>query len=70
MADEVDIANDLVMRDIEARIAATRNQPTERGAAECEECGEPVPEVRRNMGKSICFDCADLAERRSKLFAR
>jgi len=70
MADEIDVANDLIMREMESRIAAARSQPTKLGAAECEECGEPVPDVRRQLGKSICFDCATLAEQRAKLFAR
>jgi RNA polymerase-binding transcription factor DksA len=67
--DEADIANDLVLRETQSRIDAAR-QTTETGAAECEECGEPVPEVRRTLGKSTCIDCATLAERRARLFAR
>jgi RNA polymerase-binding transcription factor DksA len=69
MADEIDIANDLVMREMEMRIAAAR-QDAKTGHAECEECGEPVPDVRRQLGKSTCIDCATMAERRAKLFAR
>lgn len=69
MADEVDIANDLVMRDMELRIAATRKDPV-LGAAECEECGEPVPDARRTLGKSTCIECAQRSEYRARLFAR
>lgn len=69
MADEIDIANDLVMREMESRIAAAR-QTDRVGEPECEECGEPVPEVRRQLGKSTCIECATTAERRAKLFAR
>jgi RNA polymerase-binding transcription factor DksA len=69
MADECDIANDLVMRDMELRIAAARQNPV-MGEPECEECGEPVPDLRRRMGKSTCIDCAQLAEYRARLFAR
>lgn len=69
MADEIDIANDMVMREMEMRIAAAIKDP-ELGAPECEECGEPVPDVRRRLGKSNCIDCATLAEKRARLFAR
>lgn len=69
MADEIDIANDLVMRDMELRIAAARSDPT-MGSPECEDCGEPVPEVRRKLGKSTCIECAQRAEYRARLFAR
>lgn len=69
MADEIDVANDLIIREMEQRIAAARKDVT-LGAAECVDCGEPVPDLRRQLGKSLCFDCAELAERRAKLFAR
>jgi formylmethanofuran dehydrogenase subunit E len=70
MADEADIANDWVMRDLEMRLAAARAPEAVMGDPECQECGETVPDARRRLGKSICFDCADLAERRAKLFGR
>jgi formylmethanofuran dehydrogenase subunit E len=70
MADEVDVANDAIMRDLEMRLAAARSAEPVMGAEECEECGEPVIEVRRKLGKSTCFECAQLAERRARLFSR
>ena len=35
-----------------------------------EECGETMPTLRRAMGKHTCVACAELAERRRRLYAR
>jgi RNA polymerase-binding transcription factor DksA len=31
-----------------------------------EDCGEPLPELRRRMGKTLCTECQGLAERRQR----
>lgn len=69
MADDVDIANDLILANLEARIAAAR-KPVQEGPEECEECGEPMPALRRRLGLKMCVDCAGIAERRQKLGLR
>jgi RNA polymerase-binding transcription factor DksA len=70
MADEIDTANDRILADIERRIAAARLKPVERGSAECVECEDTMPEERRAIGATLCFECAQRHERIKKLYAR
>ena len=71
MADEVDIASKII--DDELRYALNemrRNIPSgKRGPECCMECEEPMPEVRRELGLSLCVPCAQEKERRAALFA-
>lgn len=69
MADEVDLANDRILADLEARIAAAR-APKERGPEECEDCEAPMPELRRGMGLRVCVECAEISERRRRVGLR
>lgn len=41
-----------------------------RGPEECEECGELMPEVRRNYGFRICVHCAEAEEKSKRLFGK
>lgn len=63
--DEIDQANDYAqfMLDMKLREAMA---PKGYGSAECEDCDEPVPEKRREMGFSTCVDCAWEREVRQK----
>ena len=55
--DEIDQANAHAefMLDMKLRKHMT---PKEYGPAECDDCGEPVPEPRRKLGLRCCVDCA------------
>lgn len=67
--DEVDIANDLAMKDLEYRLAS-RPQATKMGPVACEICDEPMIQLRRDLGLKLCVECARENERLCKLFAR
>lgn len=70
MADDIDIANERILADQERRIAAARQKPVERGSAECKECEDTMPEERRAIGATLCFECAQRHEKIKKLYAR
>jgi RNA polymerase-binding transcription factor DksA len=72
VADEIDVANDRILADIERRIAAARQTPVERGPETCmnEDCGDDMPEERRAIGAKICVDCAKRAEYIRRLYSR
>lgn len=36
------------------------------GPEECDQCGEEMPDVRRQHGFRLCIECATLRERQSK----
>ena len=65
--DEIDIANDRIQREIDSIVAARRQivQHDCPAAEACDECGEPIPEERRQAvpGTRLCVDCARRAER-------
>ena len=68
--DDIDIANDRAQLELDARIAAARNNaPHTDGAELCEECDERIPHARRRLGYSICVPCAAAEERRRQVFA-
>lgn len=66
--DDIDRANDHIMKEMEHRIAAAMKKPTE-GNSECD-CGEEVPPARRRLGLSSCIDCATAAEKAGARFKR
>lgn len=70
MSDEIDLANDRILADMEARIAAARLKKNELGSALCEECEEPMPMARRQIGATLCIECARRKEYAARLFAR
>lgn len=37
------------------------------GPAECVECGDEMPELRRSMGCEMCTDCTSIRERKTKM---
>lgn len=70
MADEIDIANDRILADIERRVAAARKQPVELGNEFCEECEDEMPSERRAIGAKLCIECQKRAEHIRKLYSR
>jgi RNA polymerase-binding transcription factor DksA len=71
MADDIDIANDL--RDLELASALNRMRQQSNvkveGSATCVECGDAMPEARKNLGFKLCVACAQESERRKQQFA-
>lgn len=72
MADEVDLANDLIDSEVSRALGKIRKQTLSKGQSGskiCVECGENIPEGRRNLGYVYCVSCAEELERRGSLFA-
>ena len=72
MADEVDIANELMDNEVSRALGKLRQgRPDEKtaGSKTCMECGEKMPEPRRELGFKLCVSCAEDAERRKALFS-
>lgn len=57
MSDEVDQANDQAQFLLDQKLREMMSAK-QYGPAECDDCGEPVPEPRRKLGLRICVDCA------------
>lgn len=72
MADErlIERSTQVLEEQTEARIAAiTSAVPRGRiGAAERQECGEPIPDARRWGGYSRCVECVRYDEAQSRRF--
>ncbi|CDF81941.1 hypothetical protein PKB_0564 [Pseudomonas knackmussii B13] len=64
MADLADYANDLMLERLDALIAARRHSAIPAAAEDCQVCGEPIPEARRQAvpGCDRCLDCQALEE--------
>jgi RNA polymerase-binding transcription factor DksA len=62
--DVIDRANDLAAEDLAHRIAAaTRAKP--RGPAECDDCGDTISDLRRDLGARRCITCQEAHEHRA-----
>lgn len=68
MVDEVDIANDAILADMERKLAALRAAQSQPPVEACEECDEPIHPARQKLGLSLCMDCARLRERAGRMF--
>lgn len=71
MADEIDIANDLIANEVSRALSKLRQTASQdpNGAKNCVECGEAIPEARQKLGFKFCVPCAEESERRKSLFA-
>lgn len=73
MADDADIASAYIENEVSRAVGKIRqNQhyaPGTMGAKTCVECGEDIPDPRRQLGFKICVTCAEEAERRKSRFA-
>lgn len=67
MTDECDAANDLRDLELAHALASRELPPRGLGSAECEICGDPMPEPRRAMGYSTCIECAEREEAARRL---
>lgn len=71
MADDIDVANDLIANEVSRALHRFRQHAGQEveGAKECEECGDAIPAGRRKLGFSLCVPCAQEEERKRSLFA-
>lgn len=71
MADEIDLANDLVDSEVSRALAKIRQDAAmqTKGSEFCLECGEDMPKERQKLGFKFCVPCASESERRKSLFA-
>lgn len=71
MPDQIDIANDLIDNELALalRKAKQNTGQNKEGTKFCVECGEDMPEARRQLGFNFCVPCATERERRQALFA-
>lgn len=62
--DEADSANDHIEREMAMRLRwLGARQPTGLGPVECVDCGDVMPEARRQLGLRLCVECATLQEK-------
>ena len=70
MADEADIANDLIANEVSSALSKMRQDTAiKMGPKECIECGESIPLARRRLGFKRCVECAMESERLKSLYA-
>lgn len=70
MADEIDLANDLIDNELSRALNKIRKASENvQGSKRCMECGEKIPEARQKLGFKLCVVCAEENERRRSLFA-
>lgn len=71
MADDIDLANDLIANEVSRALSKLRQNAIKdtEGAKNCIECGDVIPEARRELGFQLCVPCAEEDERRKALFA-
>lgn len=70
MADDVDIANELMANEVSRALGKIRQgQSNTAGPKNCVECEEKMPDPRRELGFKLCVSCAEDAERRKQLYS-
>jgi RNA polymerase-binding transcription factor DksA len=71
MADEIDLANDLIDNEVSRALSKIRQHAAldTKGSEFCMECGDAMPVARQNLGFKFCVPCAEESERRRALFA-
>lgn len=72
MADEIDIANDIIDNEVSRALNKIRQKNASletNGAKSCVECGDSIPKARQKLGFKLCVRCAEEDERRKSLFA-
>jgi phage/conjugal plasmid C-4 type zinc finger TraR family protein len=68
MRDNIDKANDLAQRELESILKNRKPRFIGESATHCQDCGEPIPEKRRQLlaGCQLCVDCQSLIEKKTK----
>lgn len=68
MSDNADIANDVMQTRLDLILQNRAPSPVGISATECEECGDGIPQARRNAlpGIQTCAECAQLNEDKAR----
>lgn len=69
MADDIDVANDLVDNEVARALSKIRQNTLSVGTKLCVECGDDMPPARQKLGFKLCVCCAEERERRGQLYA-
>ncbi len=71
MADEIDLANDLIDSEVSRALSKLRKHASQEAAGSkyCVECDDKMPLERQKLGFNLCVSCAAESERRRSLFA-
>ena len=70
MADEIDLANDLIANEISRALKEIRQQSSEAvGTKFCVDCDDDMPIERQKLGFNRCVACASDAERKKLMYA-
>jgi len=70
MPDEADLATEQQSSELSRAINRIRKSATAgKGSKTCNDCGEEIPEARRDLGFRFCIGCAETRERKQSLFA-
>lgn len=71
MADEIDLANDLIDSEVSRALSKIRQNASldAKGSKFCVECGDTIPLARKKLGFKLCVPCAEELERKKQLFA-
>ena len=71
MADEIDLANEMMAREINHALRKMQQNAgnSQEGAEFCSECGDKMIVERKKMGFKICKPCAEVSERRKSQYA-
>lgn len=71
MADEIDLANDLIDSEVSRALSRIRQSASQQavGTKFCTECGDEMPGARQTLGFKFCVPCAEERERRKSLYA-
>ncbi|EIL99129.1 hypothetical protein [Rhodanobacter thiooxydans] len=68
--DMIEVAQRRQQEEIEHALAARPMQATGRTHCANAECGEPIVQVRQQMGAQLCIDCQRAVERGAQSCAR
>lgn len=68
MADNADIAGELIELTLEGSLASRLQATAPVHATECDECGEPIPLARRQAAPwaTTCIECQGIREQQAK----
>lgn len=69
MADDIDVANDLIARNLSDALTRARQSAANTvGSKFCIECDDKMPPERTKHGFRLCVRCAEDAERKKSLY--
>lgn len=70
MADDIDLANDLIDSEVSRALSKLRQSAATAliGSKICVECGDNMPAGRTKLGFKLCVPCAEDAERKKSMF--